>query len=53
MVKKKYSNDKYQPINSELQLPDKDKELPLPSLEDVKDSQKEEFFTVENKNKDK
>lgn len=33
--------------------PDKDENLPLPSLEDIRDSQKTGFFSVKNEDKDR
>jgi len=50
MVKNK--GDKYKNAIINYQLPDKDKKLPLPSREDIRDSEKTEFFSIEDKDTD-
>lgn len=38
-------------IRARFALPEEDKELPLPSLEDVRDSEKTEFFSIDKQNR--
>lgn len=40
--------DKYKNPLTNFKLPAKDRQLPAPSLEDLRDSKKTEFFTLDN-----
>lgn len=48
----KSKGDKYKNPLTNFRVPYKDRRLPSPSLEDIHDSKKTEFFTAGNKDND-